>query len=246
VIHLGCAWFFACNEAKEVIYEGRCEPGFYFDAEGQYCNFQEEVECTNPWVPSSCPNTSNVTVIPHPDICSKYTVCFERIMNDRNCPVGLHYSYYDGGCVDPRLADCQTEKKLCKESIENNNLPKFFENERSCGSYFLCLGEKAVVLRCAPGSQFDVENNWCDNEKNIECKPTIPEDVPEIPDKESVECSGKSGITIPHPDSCQFYVFCAGDRSYLQLCGNGLVFDINTGRCQIKSDETLCVKDILT
>lgn len=37
---------------------------------------------------------------------------------------------------------------------------------------------------------------------------------------------------VPHPESCEFFFFCAGDRSYLQVCGENLIFDIESRKCQ--------------
>lgn len=224
-----------------MIHEGRCERGLSFNFETQSCDFEENVDCENPWVPERCSGSSNVTVIPHPYICSKYTVCFERIVNDRECPLGLHFSYFDGGCVDPRFADCQIDRKLCKESVDNNDLPIFIKNERNCGSYFLCVGEKAVLLRCAPGNQFDTTNNWCERREEVQCESSVPENAPTIPDDYQMECGGLTGTTIAHPTSCKFYFFCAGDRSYLQVCGDGLLYDVMTGRCQLEGNANCSV-----
>lgn len=65
---------------------------------------------------------------------------------------------------------------------------------------------------------------------------------PVIPDKVSIDCEGASGVAVPHPESCEFYFFCAADRSYLQSCNPTLLFDIKTNRCQVP-DSATCITD---
>lgn len=65
-------------------------------------------------------------------------------------------------------------------------------------------------------------------------QPLIPEDIPRIPDQVFTDdCYGESGRSLPHPESCEFFFFCANDNSYLQVCGAGLIFDQTTGRCEM-------------
>lgn len=144
------------------------------------CDYIENVECEEPFVPRECPVAVNITRIPHPDTCSTFTVCFDNIFNDRECQFGLHFSYYDGRCVDPLYADCDINKIICKESLENNDRPAFVENTRSCESYFLCMNKQLIIRNCAPGTHYDKENHWCDLEENVECK--SHNDDPLIPD----------------------------------------------------------------
>lgn len=204
--HSGCAWFFTC-ENGEVIYEGRCGDSYWFNYDDQLCDYKGNVECEDPQVPRECPGASNITIIPHPDTCSKFTVCFENIFNDRECPFGLHFSYYDGRCVDPRYADCDIDKILCKESIENNGTPIFVENTRSCESYFLCLNKQSLVLRCAPGTQYDKENYWCDLKENVQCDTLNPENNTRIPDEEFHPiCEGRVGQNVPHPYVSHYHI----------------------------------------
>lgn len=73
-------------------------------------------------------------------------------------------------------------------------------------------------------------------------KDQIPNN-PTIPDKVFIDCEGETGISLPHPDVCEFYFFCAGERSYLQVCGSGLSFDVKTGRCQTANTAT-CILDV--
>lgn len=77
-------------------------------------------------------------------------VCFDGLQNDRNCPVGLQFSYYDNACVDPFLADCNLDYYLCQDAVLTG-VPIFIQNSRDCRSYFVCVGDTSVELRCAPG-----------------------------------------------------------------------------------------------
>lgn len=94
--------------------------------------------------------------------------------------MGTHFSYYDYKCVDPFLADCQTDAHTCLESIESN-LPVFLPNPRSCESYFLCLGDQSITIRCSPGQHFLPGSNFCVPKEESECEELFPDD-PRIPD----------------------------------------------------------------
>jgi len=228
----GCSWFFVCDlDTNEVESQNRCPPDMYFNEEDQLCDNRENVECDIPSPPTVCPEENGVFIISHPQSCSKFTVCFDQFENDRICPAGTHFSYYDGDCVDPFLADCSIDYNTCRESSESG-IPTFVADLRDCSSFYVCVGGTSVLLRCAPGTHFAPEDNWCAPEPEVNCEPEIPIDRPEIPEKISIDCEGRSGLQIPHPDNCQFFFFCAGNRSYLQICGEGLNFDTVTSRCQ--------------
>lgn len=240
----GCSWYHVCNNVSEVIGQGRCPSGFYFNAVQQICDHRENVNCDwdDRWTNLVCPNDPGITVIPHTYSCSKYTICFDGLQNDRDCPQGLQFSYYDNDCVDPFLADCNLDYFLCQEAVQTG-IAVFIPNSRDCRSYFVCVGDTSVELRCAPTQHFLPGPNWCVSEEEANCQATIPEENPNIPDTIFIDCQGATGVTLPHPESCSFYFFCAGDRSYLQVCGFGLIFDTITGRCQDPDDAT-CILDI--
>jgi len=236
----GCSWFFVCNvDTGEVESQNRCPQDMYFDEEEQVCDYRENVQCDIPSPTTECPTENGIFVISHPHSCSKYTGCFDTFENDRICPPGLHFSYYDGDCVDPFLADCSIDYNTCHESSKTG-IPIFVADPRDCRSFYVCVGGTSVLLRCAPQTHFDPEENWCVPEEQADCTPEIPVDRPEIPEKISIDCGGRSGLLLPHPDSCQFFFFCAGDRSYLQICGDGLNFDVLTSRCQT-TENAVCV-----
>lgn len=96
-------------------------------------------------------------------------VCFDGIQNDRECTAGEHFSYYDGKCVAPFLADCSLDAFLCRESQEIG-APVLVPNSRDCGSYYVCVGKTAVPLRCAPQQHFLPEKNWCVPEDESYCE----------------------------------------------------------------------------
>ena len=191
-------------------------------------------------------------------------MCFDGVENDRDCEPGLHFSPFDQECVDPFMADCNREAHSCAESVESG-LAKLLPNSRDCQAFFVCIGDRLAELRCAPKTHFVLDNGWCEPEEIADCtvsllniilrlkfiiflsqyQPVKPDDMPRIPDMIAIDCEGISGRALPHPDSCEFFFFCAGDRSYLQVCGSGTVFDIPTNRCQLR-DTAFCSTDHYT
>ncbi|CRL08014.1 CLUMA_CG020982, isoform A [Clunio marinus] len=241
----GCAWYFRCDEEGNVESEDRCPGNLWFNEEDQMCSNPEDVECDldDRWVDVVCPNEVGISVIPHPYTCSKYTVCFDGLQNDRDCPQGLHFSTYEKKCVDPFLADCKLDQSLC-EGSGNGNIPFFIASSRDCRAYYICIGDSLLPLMCAPGQHFLPEAGWCDLQEKSDCKQLIPENTPQIPDKDSIDCQESNGLALPHPDSCEFYFFCAGDLSFMRACGDELIFDINSRRCQNRDNPGVsCILD---
>jgi len=237
----GCSWYFTCNlETNEVESEGRCPENLYFNETKQLCDHQEYVTCDLPAPPTECPEQPGVHMIPHPHSCSLYTVCFNGIVNDRTCGEGLHFSYHDGKCVAPFLADCNTERITCQRSLETG-LTTFHANPRDCQSYTICVGGNSALLRFAGGSRF--ESIWCVVPYPPNCAPYSELSQPSIPDLIYIDCEGHDGYNLPHPESCEFYFFCTHEQSYLQICGEGQIFDVNTSRCQSGLTAT-CVTEV--
>jgi Chitin binding Peritrophin-A domain len=72
----------------------------------------------------------------------------------------------------------------------------------------------------------------------------LPDDLPNIPDQIFIDCEdATSGLTFPHPESCSFYFFCSENKSYLHMCGEGLVFDILSLKCQRPENAQCVIQD---
>lgn len=68
----GCSWYYRCNIGLPAE-EGRCPEPYYFNYDTQTCDWKENVDCNDDRVfPTTCP-VVGITVIPHPNVCSKYT-----------------------------------------------------------------------------------------------------------------------------------------------------------------------------
>lgn len=69
----------------------------------------------------------------------------------------------------------------------------------------------------------------------------------DLPNQVDYNCANEfDGSTHPHPESCDFYFFCAGGRSFLQKCGTDAKFDINQKRCVSKDFVPLvCSTDVI-
>jgi Chitin binding Peritrophin-A domain len=76
----GCSWYFLCADDK-VIREDRCPKGHRLNFEKQICDFGENIECDldDRWNQVFCPvGRGEITIIPHPYVCSKYTGMNEK------------------------------------------------------------------------------------------------------------------------------------------------------------------------
>lgn len=56
------------------------------------------------------------------------------------------------------------------DEIDCNDGIYFEEHPNSCEHYFICSFGHSVILSCAPGFQYDTDNNWCDVADNLRVK----------------------------------------------------------------------------
>lgn len=189
----GCAWYNRCNVGTPAE-EGRCPDPFYFNFESQVCDWRENVDCTedNDY-PTTCPS-SGIAIIPHVNVCSKYTgrfksswilssyhflwiVCIDGQQEDRSCAPGLHFSYYDGKCVEPYLADCTKDREFCIARNGGTVFTGWFRtiNQRSCSEYYVCTNNEvagvigAAVMRCASDLYVNPNTFQCQNSNDAGC-----------------------------------------------------------------------------
>lgn len=77
----------------------------------------------------------------------------------------------------------------------------------------------------------------CFHNENSQNYFQVNEELPklDLPEQVDFDCSDKfDGSAHSHPDSCEFFFFCAGGRSFLQRCGSEAKFDKNEKRCVSK------------
>lgn len=101
----------------------------------------------------------------------------DGLQEDRDCEDGLHFSPYDGQCVEPRLAECKKDREFCLARNNGNDFIGWFRtvNQRNCNQYYVCTSNEnfevvgAAVMRCAPGLHVNPVNFQCQDPATAQC-----------------------------------------------------------------------------
>ncbi|KAL7013737.1 hypothetical protein ACKWTF_015550 [Chironomus riparius] len=243
----GCAWFFTCN-INQAPREGRCPEGYLFNHAKQLCDFSANVECVDDAPVTTCP-PFGIAKISHPDTCSKYVLCIDGVQQDRLCKTGLHYSEFHNDCVEPSQSDCVTDFEFCnrKHNEDTEGIFPKVANPRDCATFYICSDDNWVIQnKCYPGGHFNPATGFCEDSTNNVCDVDEQLPVVELPEQVDFNCADKfDGSAHPHPESCDFWFFCAGGRSYLQRCGTDAKYDINQNRCVSQDfDDLTCYNGV--
>jgi len=236
----GCAWYNRCNVGIPAE-EGRCPDPYYFNFEKQVCDWRQNVNCTETNnYPTSCPS-AGIAIIPHPNVCSKYTVCIDGQQEDRACAPGLHFSYYDGKCVEPFIADCTKDRDFCIARNGGSEFTGWFRtiNQRSCNEYYVCTNNEmagvigAAVMRCAQDLHVNPYTFECQASNLAGCDINDVPNPPAYPGLNiSFDCTEElEGKTITHPATNCFWFFCSAGQSNLFQCDYRTHYDANSKSC---------------
>lgn len=181
-------------------------------------------------------------------------VCIDGLQEDRECPNGLHFSPYDGKCVEPELAECDTDRKFC--SAQNNNSEDFVQfkvpNSRACDQFYLCWNNKennaigAATFRCNTGLHVNPNSFLCELPETAGCdvscnlNDTLSYNIffkssshpapPQYPGV-NINFDCPSNGIFAHPDSCRFWFFCQDGAANIFQCSQSNYFDNNIKRC---------------
>lgn len=236
-----CEAFYTCVRNMPV--PGRCEPAFFFNEERQMCDHPWNVICLLCTGPDTTPeelvdpeepplaarsisrNLEGVEFFPIENECAKYTLCINGRGHLQMCGENLLFDRTLKQCVPAETADC--EQSVCRNHF-NPNIPQAVPDPDDCASYFMCFGGQIVQesTRCAGDLLFDPVLLRCNFPDDVECETDVR--PPSI-----LECNPTGLHNIPSLDSCSEHFICSdGTKLGPVSCAAGLIFDINTMRCQ--------------
>lgn len=177
----GCSWFWQCKDNSGLLLdtpiEGKCPDNLHFInntctyPDGS-CNYDDEIikntqfECYK----------NTMSLIPHETNCSLYYLCFKGQKSQFECPNDEHFSWFQNGCVNEKLADCRIEDTFCRQLKTRG---KTIQRSRtSCEDYHACYecenSYKTLAFQCHNTThQFSEEYGHCDLKENVNCTVSI-------------------------------------------------------------------------
>lgn len=98
-------------------------------------------------------------------------MCFDGKEQDRNCPIGLHFSFIDNDCVRPDETDCAIDKQFCdKKREEDQGIFPRIANPRDCGTFYVCSDDDWVISnQCLEGWHFNPNTGFCEDKATAGC-----------------------------------------------------------------------------
>lgn len=137
------------------------------------CPFDEEGE--EPMVEEeTCPPTG-VKAIPDPSSCRQYILCINGADMVRQCPPGTEFSTESRTCVHPMVAQCAakfTPASLTETCPTITSIQEivFRANTEDCESYFLCLPNETVTMKCGAGFHWNAHKQQCMARDQAHCR----------------------------------------------------------------------------
>ncbi|XP_022816849.1 uncharacterized protein LOC111349831 [Spodoptera litura] len=160
------------------------------------------------------------------------------------------------GSSDSTPGDSNTTPALptTTEAVDINPCPADVfgnvPNPESCNSYFLCVNGEAIPFTCADGLEFDPIEKTCvviaeggctlgsattpegpSTTENIVSSTTLANvATTSTPALDETICVGVFG-TIPHPELCNSFYICDGDKPMQLFCVDGYEYDHGSRGC---------------
>lgn len=156
--YTNCQGYIICIDNQPV--NGLCPHGFYFEENGQTCDFSHEVPCIV-CDPNGVYNTALA------NSCEQYILCYNGTGSIHNCAEGLSFSPENGICIKDEFNDCIDG--LCPAIILDNvvlNIP----SRQGCNVFYRCTNSGNTTMHCPPGLQFNSVSNRCDLISNVVCE----------------------------------------------------------------------------
>lgn len=199
-------------------------------------------------------------LFPHPDDCTLAIWCFGDRLAVGGCPEGLYFDIFDGVCDYRDQVTCMgddydysVDDEACPPA--NSGEIRFFPSDY-CDSYYICIGGQRVLFQCPDGLHWNKDENRCENSRTAGCLVSLVinliyfeqklnfqsnssrQDGPEpLPD-----CDIGFVGPLPHPNNCNWFVFCSGNGSRMvQSCRHLFHFDIISNSCVFHAD-AICIK----
>lgn len=184
-----------------------------------------------------CPHTICDGVIEghfldNPLNCAAFFQCVNGRANAGECPGGTWFNYEAQLCDAPWHVRCDAEiSEIVELKCVENEKPKYTISCRGsqdlhtvrhpydCNQYYLCVSGLPILRSCAPGLEFNAEENQCMEPGSANCHFSVcpPYNLP---------------LTfLPSNTSCSEFSICYYGEAVPRYCADGLHWDQKNNWC---------------
>ncbi|XP_065076564.1 uncharacterized protein LOC135700101 [Ochlerotatus camptorhynchus] len=167
-------------------------------------------------------------IFPHPDpqLCYMYVSCAFEESFLYQCNQGFVFDVTISECVPGNWEDCDRGIDPELEQLCAGVSYGVFEYEGNCGKFVFCERGRPSVIECLEKEIWFQQDGACVFGNRDTCEPG------------DALCMGRPDGAVPHPDGCDMFIECVGERSTVVQCDRGMIFEEGGTGCVIGSLET--------
>ncbi|XP_015034661.3 chitin-binding domain protein cbd-1 [Drosophila willistoni] len=114
----------------------------------------------------------------------------------------------------------------------------------NCEKYIVCADPVPIAFYCTPGYYFSESLQKCVSWLDSDCPDTGSETTTSwpLPSPTPTVCANSSGLTLPYPEDCQWYIRCVDDYVYMmEVCQKGEFYDPWRSECGADVSPDACL-----
>lgn len=212
-----------------------CAPGLHFSRKLRNCVLPGDAACEAQKL--TCPKVDdldNLKLLPNPENCSKFYLCFNGEKLPISCGDEMHWSADEQLCMPKAEANCEEVDDDFEECPDSGI--KQISHPTSCEKYILCIGGSRLKRECAPGFHFSRDFRSCVQPEIANC---ASDEEGEEKD-ESFRCPAKDDLSnlifLPNKENCEQFFLCFGGEKVPFSCANGLHWNRKAEMCMLPSE----------
>ncbi|KAG8187915.1 hypothetical protein JTE90_002930 [Oedothorax gibbosus] len=234
----GCRDFYMCLDGL-LTHQGTCPQGKLLNPINGDCQPSSLVTCS-PVVDADCDGLPDGIYPDFASGCSAYFVCLnQRKISTAYCPGGDLYDVATGKCLPSGFVLCRDHSafvsapRLFDSYNCDNRLGIFPEFSSDCRRFVTCAYGQMDFHECKEGAMFDSETNSCMT-SGSQCKAPFA--------IATFQClPGDDGVYVTR--NCTEWHECRNGIGFTNICPRGMQYDVNLGKCAIKSG--LCMQEYM-
>ncbi|EAA00608.5 AGAP011617-PA, partial [Anopheles gambiae str. PEST] len=215
-----CTQFVSCITSQGVT--TFCPAGQIFHAPSGSCRVGNTNTCE--LIVDVCEGQADFSVLEHPSICSLFIWCQGGTVTVQPCPNGEILRPDAQFCVPGNQLTCEFDPidRMCVGQIDSVSFP----HPTECAQFVACFRGETLVQTCPKGSVYHASTRSC-----------VPGNDDTCERFDSI-CSGRLDGIIPHPTTCNAFVYCTSGQAVFEQCGPGTIFKQGLSGCVVGNTET--------
>nr|XP_040232865.2 multiple epidermal growth factor-like domains protein 6 [Anopheles coluzzii] len=215
-----CTQFVSCITSQGVT--TFCPAGQIFHAPSGSCRVGNTNTCE--LIIDVCEGQADFSVLEHPSICSLFIWCQGGTVTVQPCPNGEILRPDAQFCVPGNQLTCEFDPidRMCVGQIDSVSFP----HPTECAQFVACFRGETLVQTCPKGSVYHASTRSC-----------VPGDDDTCERFDSI-CSGRPDGIIPHPTTCNAFVYCTSGQAVFEQCGPGTILKQGISGCVVGNTET--------